>query len=71
MQTSMVQECREKLGQLAPDPPTLTKKKFYHRRSKKLDFPGEIAASKLYGPYDQKEKKTSSRTPELGLTFSG
>lgn len=59
--SASMQEHRERLRQLAPDPPALTEKKFYHRRSKMLDSPGEIAASKLCGPQDQKKRGT----PEL------
>ena len=52
----MVQECREKLRQLAPHPPALTEKRIYHRKNKMLDSL-RIAAFKLYGPYDQKKRR--------------
>jgi len=42
----MIQKCREKLRQSELDCYALTEKSYYPRRSKILDSPGGIAASK-------------------------
>lgn len=65
----MIQQCREKLRQPELDPYAITEKSYYPRRSKILDSPGGIAASKSYAAVQLEKKEL--KTVELGLKSSG